>query len=73
MGVKKDDKGKVDDKDTTCRYVMCKCMCMHMCFAGTQWVYTYLLGHVVRAREHSDLFFDVDDNTSQHTCGERLL
>ena len=55
MGVKKDDKGNVDDKDTKCRYVMCKCMCMHMCFAETQWVYTYLLGHVVRVREHSDL------------------
>ena len=54
MGVKKDDKGNMDDKDTKCRYVMCKCMCM--CFAETQWVYTYyLLGHVVRAREHSDL------------------
>ena len=25
MGVKKDDKGNVDDKDTKCRYVMCKC------------------------------------------------
>ena len=30
MGVKKDDKGNVDDKDTKCRYVMCKCMCMHV-------------------------------------------